>query len=229
MIKAGANENRIQVTHKNLGAIRQPLNICVDIDGTVTEPNFWLKQANAYFHKQIRPEEVNQYSIARVLEVTDQEYQAFYHQFGVTMHRNSQVRDHAAMVIQRLYRHHWIHFVTAREEKMRQVSRDWLGNHQIPMHSLHLLGTPNKVVMARELSCDLFIEDSYANAIQLAAAGFKVALIDCLYNREPLPERVARVDNWLQVEAMIVHHFNRSCQIDQMIESYMPIPYVPVV
>jgi uncharacterized HAD superfamily protein len=175
------------------------LNLCIDIDGTVTEPYYWLERANRYFDRQIKPEDVTAYEIHKVLGVGEDDFNEFYDLYGKLLHGESEVRFGANEVIQKLYRQHNIHFVTAREEKYRETSIEWLAKHQIPIDTICHLGHPNKVEKARELKSDLFIEDSYSNVLQLARAGFDVLLIDCTYNRGPLPENVIRVGNWHDV------------------------------
>lgn len=60
-----------------------------------------------------------------------------------------------------------------------------------------------KVDKARELKCNMFIEDSYDNAVQLSNADFKVLLIDTNYNRKPLNESITRVYNWTEIYGII--------------------------
>lgn len=179
------------------------LNVCIDIDGTVTEPYYWLERANRYFETQLRPEDVTAYEIHRLLGIGEDDYQEFYDQYGKVLHRESKARFGAGEAVRQLYREHSIHFVTAREEKMREVSVEWLERHDMPMDTISLLGSHYKVDKAKELKSDLFIEDNYANAIQLAQAGFDVLLIDCTYNRGPLPEQVIRVKNWAEILKII--------------------------
>jgi len=177
----------------------QKLNICIDIDGTVTEPYYWLERANLYFGTQIKPEDVTSYEINKILGVEEDDYSEFYDLYGKLLHKESEARFGASEIIKRLYQNHNIHFVTAREEKMTETSKEWLARHEMPLDTLTHLGHPNKVEKAAELSSDLFIEDSYSNAIQLAQAGFDVLLIDCSYNKGPLPLNVLRVKNWFQI------------------------------
>lgn len=177
----------------------QKLNLCIDIDGTVTEPNYWLNRANQYFSKQVKPEDVTMYEIHKVLGVEEDDYNEFYDLYGKLLHKESEARFGASEIIKRLYNHHNIHFVTAREEKMTGVSIEWLARHQMPMDSIAHLGSHYKVDKARELQSDLFIEDNYSNAVQLAQAGFDVLLIDCTYNKGPLPQNVIRVKNWFEI------------------------------
>ncbi|MDD3168561.1 MAG: hypothetical protein PHC91_03730 [Eubacteriales bacterium] len=175
------------------------LNLCIDIDGTVTEPYYWLERANRYFDRQLKPEDITAYEIHRMLDVEEGDYSEFYDLYGKLLHRESKARFRASEAIQSLYQKHMIHFVTAREEKMRDTSIEWLARHHMPMDSISLLGSHYKADKAKELNSDLFIEDCYSNALQLSRAGFDVLLIDCTYNKGLLPQNVTRVKNWSEI------------------------------
>ncbi|WFA07710.1 hypothetical protein [Tissierella sp. Yu-01] len=179
------------------------LNLCIDIDGTVTEPYYWIEKANDYFNTDIKPSDVSCYDIHKVLGVKDEDYINFYEEHGELLHREAKKRNGITQVINRLAKDHFIHFVTAREKKMFNVSLEWLNRHEIPMDTLSLLGTHNKVSKAKELNCDIFIEDRYENAIQLSEAGFVVILIDCNYNKGILNRNIHRVRSWYQIERLI--------------------------
>jgi hypothetical protein len=62
-----------------------------------------------------------------------------------------------------------------------------------------MLGSHYKVERAKQLECDIFIEDRYENAIQLALEGFQVLLVDCSYNRLPLLPGITRVRDWIEI------------------------------
>lgn len=179
------------------------LSLCIDIDGTVTEPYYWLERANAYFGSSLLPEHVTQYEIHKLLGVEPEVYLDFYEHNGIYLHSEAEIRIGARDVINSLYDNHIIHFVTAREERMTDVSVKWLNGHQIPMDSITHLGSHHKVEKAVELQADFFIEDSLDNALELAASGFQVLLIDCTYNKGLLPHNVMRVSNWFQIERII--------------------------
>lgn len=179
------------------------LSLCIDIDGTITDPYYWLPRANRYFGKRVRPEDVNTYRMHEVLGVEERQYDEFYFAFGTSMHNEAAIRSGVQEVISELYNTHYIHFVTAREEKMKFVSLDWLGRHRVPFDSISLLGSPDKVERVEELECDIFIEDCYDNAMQLAESGFEVLLIDCNYNRGPLLPNITRVYDWNQIKKIV--------------------------
>jgi uncharacterized HAD superfamily protein len=187
------------------------LNLCIDIDGTITEPYYWLARANQYFNKQLKPGDITIYDIHKLLGVEADEYSYFYSLYGEQLHREARIRSGAEEIINKLFDYHTVHLVTAREEKMRKVTMEWLSRHRIPMDSIALLGSNDKADRAKALGCDIFIEDRYENAMQLSQAGFKVLLMDCHYNRGALPSNVTRVRTWPQIGKIIenrIHHYN---------------------
>ena len=179
------------------------MNLCIDIDGTVTEPYYWLQSANRFFNTNVREKDVTDYEIHRVLGIQRKAYDAFYDAQGQELHRQAAIREGAKDVLHRLSAHHRIHFVTAREQKMKDVSLEWLERHELPMNTLSLLGTYDKTAEAKRLDCGLFIEDSLQNARILSEAGFDVLLLNCGYNTGVLPSNIVRVDNWHQIEKVL--------------------------
>ena len=121
------------------------LNLCVDIDGTVTEPYYWLERANRYFDRQLKPEDITAYEFYKMLDVEEDDYNEFYELYGKLLHKESKARFGASEIIQSLYQQHNIHFVTARDEKLRETSIEWLERHQMPMDSIWHLGSYYKV------------------------------------------------------------------------------------
>lgn len=67
-------------------------NLCIDIDGTVTEPFFWLKKANEYFKTEVQPQNVTEYEIHEMLNIPEKDYVDFYNQYGVELHRDAKLR-----------------------------------------------------------------------------------------------------------------------------------------
>jgi len=179
------------------------LNICIDIDGTITEAYFWLDICNEYFNTNFREEQVTEYAIHKILGVDDKEYERFYEKYKVKMHTEQELRENAKSVIERLSLFNNIYFVTARDKSLTMLTHAYLRKNEIPYNELFVLGSHYKVDKARELKCNVFIEDSYDNAVQLSNAGFKVLLIDTNYNRKPLNEGITRVYNWTEIYGII--------------------------
>lgn len=179
------------------------LNICIDIDGTITDAYYWLEYANEYFNKNITKKQVTEYYIDKVMGVDRTEYEEFYEKNKIKMHVNPKIRNNVKTVLEKLSLFHSIYFVTAREKDLTLLTHLFLRKNGLPYDELFVLGNCNKVNMARELNCSLFIEDSYNNAIQLSNAGFKVLLIDTNYNRKTLNDNITRVYNWKEIFSII--------------------------
>lgn len=179
------------------------LNICIDIDGTLTDAYYWLDLANEYFNKSIKESEVTEYHIHKVLGVKKGEYDEFYEKNKVRLHTEEKLRDDAKVVLKVLSTFHNIYFVTARDKSLTVLTHSYLKKRGIPYNDLFVLGSHYKVDKATDLNCSVFIEDSYDNAIQLSNAGFKVLLVDTYYNRNPLNTNIKRVSNWIEIYAEI--------------------------
>lgn len=175
-------------------------NICIDIDGTITDPYCWLDMANKYFKKNISIEEITQYRVDKVMGVTRREYVDFYNKNKFELHSGKEpIRKDVKKTIQKLIKTNNIYFVTAREKDLEILTYHYLNKHNIPYDGVFVLGTSYKVDTAMDLKCDVFIEDCYENALQLSKSGFKTLLIDTNYNRFPLNENITRVFNWTDI------------------------------
>lgn len=180
------------------------LNICIDIDGTITDPYFWLDIANKYFNKNVNIDKVTEYKVDIVMGVTRDEYYDFYDKNKFKMHNdNVSLRENSKEVIEELIKLNNIYFVTARDKDLKLLTYSYLNNNGIPYDDIFVLGTHYKVDMARKLKCDIFIEDCYENALQLSENGFKVLLIDTNYNRKPLNKNIVRVLNWNEIYELV--------------------------
>lgn len=180
------------------------LNICIDIDGTITDPYFWLDIANKYFNKNITIDKVTEYKVDKVMGITREEYYDFYNKTKFEMHNEEvRLRENAREIIEELIKTNNIYFVTARDKDLEILTYSYLNKNNISYDDVFVLGTHYKVDMAKKLECDIFIEDCYENALQLSENGFKVLLIDTNYNRKPLNKDIIRVFDWNEIYQII--------------------------
>ena len=179
------------------------LNICIDIDGTITDPYYWLSYANTYFNSNISESQVTSYDIAKVLNINRSEYIEFYEKFKTKIHSNQELRDDVKVILDKLYESNNIYFVTARDKSLELLTLLYLKNHELQFNEVFVLGTSDKVPTAMDLNCDIFIEDSYDNAVQLSNSGFKVILMDTNYNKLPLNDNIIRAYNWNEIFEII--------------------------
>lgn len=179
------------------------MNICIDIDGTITDPYYWIESANKYFNKSITPDKVTEYTIYKIIGVARDEYTDFYNKMKFKLHSKETIKKDAVDIIQKLIESNNIYFVTAREKCLEILTRNYLNKYDVPYDDVYVLGSTHKVATARKLNCDIFIEDSYENAIELSKNNFKVLLVDTNYNRLPLNQNITRVLNWNEIYNII--------------------------
>ena len=179
------------------------LNICIDIDGTITDAYYWIDIVNEYFNKNITEDMVTEYYIPKVVGIEDEEYWEFYEKNKIEIHTRQKLREDVKTVLKKLNMVHNIYFVTARDNSLTMFTSAYLKNNNISYDGLFVLGSHYKAEKAKELDCDVFIEDSYENAMQLAEAGVKVLLLDTNYNRIPLHENITRVYSWKEIYSII--------------------------
>ena len=179
------------------------LNICIDIDGTITDAYYWLNMTNKYFNKNVKEEQVTKYYIHEVMGIKAEEYLKFYEENKIEIHSEQKLREDVQSVIKRLSMLHNIYFVTAREKELTMLTHSYLKRNEIPYDDLFVLGSHYKVDKAKELECNVFIEDNYDNAIQLSNAGFKVLLVDTNYNQKLLNDNIVRVYTWKEIHSII--------------------------
>jgi uncharacterized protein len=195
---------------RRLSIIMKQLNICIDIDGTITDAYYYLELSNRYFKKNIKPEQVTQYSLDKIFGVDEEEFDVFYKDNKFELHKNQAIRPDAKAFLDKLAEEHNLYFISARDRSMKLLTIGYLQENGIPYDALYLLGSHYKLDKARELSCDFFIEDSYDNALYLAESGIKVILLDTYYNRGPLKDNMFRVQNWEEVYNIIAEELEKT-------------------
>ena len=179
------------------------LNICIDIDGTITDPYYWLSYANDYFNSNISESQITSYDIAKVLNIEQNDYLGFYEKYKFKIHSNQNLRYDVKHILNKLYKSNNIYFVTARDKSLELLTFQYLKKHEILFDEIFVLGTHDKVPKATDLNSDIFIEDCYDNAISLSNNGFKVILMDTSYNRFPLNKNIVRAYDWNEVLEII--------------------------
>lgn len=175
------------------------MNICVDIDGTITNAYYWIEYINKHFGCELKEEDMIYYDICKVLDITHETFMEFYTKCSYELHKNAVMRDSAKEILSKFAENHNIYYVTARPEELRDVTLEWFEEAGLPKGDLFMLGSHDKVQKAKELDCELFFEDRYENAIQLSEAGIRVLLLDCYYNRQPLNDNITRVMDWMEI------------------------------
>lgn len=165
-------------------------NICIDIDGTMSSPYFFVPYLNIFTGKHI---EIEDYTSTNWNIAYGPEYQDVYENFDERysyIYEEVELLDGVKEVIDELVENgDDIHFVTARDHIIDSITKKWLEENGIDSSKVYSLGgNEGKVDMARNLDCDYFIEDDPGNVKNLLLAGFKVIIMDSNYNRNVIEE-----------------------------------------
>lgn len=201
-------------------------NICIDIDGTMSDPYFFVSYLNKLTGKVLTNDD---YISIDWNDTYGPEFQDIYQNFDddyTYIYEEVELLDGAKEVIDELIENgDDVHFVTARSHTIDDITRNWLENQGIDSSRVYSLsGNEGKVETARKLDCDIFIEDDPNNIKNLLKAGFKVIVMDSNYNRDIIEEleeeigedssekeeiineiknNVKRVKNWFDIKEIM--------------------------
>jgi len=179
------------------------LNICIDIDGTITDPYHFIPYMNEIYNENIKAEDCYTHKLEDLYNKSIEEILKKFHNEYSYCYKVADVVEGSHEIITKLYKKHNLYFVTARSNILEQHTLEWLMEKEFPQIDVHLLGSYYKVDKAKELKCDIFIEDNPDNAIDLAKEGIKVLLIETNYNKDISHDNIIRVKNWYEIGDII--------------------------
>lgn len=185
-----------------------------DIDGVLTndddgECSIWLKEASAYFGQPILR---RAYYIEDAFSKSRSEVQEFFKARLETIFKTVPPREHSAETIQGLFsRGCTVHLITARDERHRGVTENWLYRHNIPYHTLSMSPAHqsySKGAKCQELGVEFFVDDKAENAEDVASRDIYTLLYHASHNRHH-ETSIPLVKSWLEVQAHIALFFEQ--------------------
>lgn len=181
-------------------------SICIDIDGTMTNPYFFLPYLNKITGKNISDKD---YTSINWNKIFGSEFSDIYDSFDdkfTYVYEEAYLMDGVKEVIDELILSgDEVHYVTARSRDIDSVTKSWIDSQGLDGSKVvSLSGNLGKVETAKKLRCDIFIEDDPENAINLSKEGFKVILFDTNYNKEIDGENITRVGNWKEIRNILL-------------------------
>ncbi|MGL5256610.1 MAG: 5' nucleotidase, NT5C type [Proteocatella sp.] len=177
-------------------------NIGIDIDGTLTYSGYFLPYLNEYFGKDVGYEDLIKYDFRDIYDVTDEEINTFFHSEGRNLIFKVDILDGARETVLELAEKHNVWIITARKPETHDRTKLWLEENGLGNIELITLGTPDKLGKARELGCEIFIEDHPEASVDIAEAGIKLYLVDAPYNQDSNHENIVRVKDWDEIRTI---------------------------
>lgn len=182
--------------------------IGIDIDGVIADSQpVIIKKLNDYFGSSYALEDFVNFDPRKMFGMDRRQLDA------IIMDRELEIIEEALPIpgaietIGHLSRSYGIYLISARTPVYKKQTEKWLDRHNITRHGLTLLGQHDKRAACNDITVELFIEDSFNNALQLSSCGIPVLLMDATYNRKKLPDMVTRVYSWQEINDYITRNF----------------------
>lgn len=184
------------------------IHIVIDIDNTILDgTTTHLKYCNLVSGRHIVKDQVRKFYIYHYYDWTIDDFNAVYEQYGTQMHDESLPLPGAIETIRELKKEHTITFMTARPEKYREVTINWLKRYNVPYDQLVM--TEGKLDAFNHIQGDILIDDSPHYAEQFSKEGLLMILIDYPYNQSAKGQSLFRANSWLQINQFITQlHLN---------------------
>ena len=171
----------------------------IDIDGTITRPDTMVPYLNKAFNMALTYEEINTYDLNPFVDVSPSEFADWFHESEPLIYSESLLVDGAKECLERFEEFADLYFISARRKDLIDVTETWFSTNELRYHQIDLIGSHDKIEMAKKLKIDLFFEDKHDNAVTISEeCQIPVILFNTPYNQGPLPEQVIRVNHWLE-------------------------------
>lgn len=176
------------------------LKIGLDIDGVVADsfPVF-VEELNKHYGKTVT--KLDNYDMTKVYNVPWDDISKFFddnmeYLFNAPKPMKGAVEGIKSLLAQG----HEIIYVTARNcGAEERVTLKWMKKNKIPYNKILFVGAASKTFAVREQRIDVFVEDFMGNALEIAAIGVPVLLLDAPYNQGKLPNGVIRCKDWSDI------------------------------
>ena len=127
------------------------------------------------------------------------------------------IRPHSVQTLQELRNQEAvIHLITARSEKFRGITEEWLRKHNVPYDALHMNPSHgqgySKGEKCVELGVEFFVDDNLENCVDAAHHGVNVVLFEASHNKGR-KTTIQRVTDWLHIRELIHSMLHRRSHV----------------
>lgn len=184
----------------------------VDIDGVITEEelgfnkNIWHHYLCDYLGREVKKRD-DIYNIYKAYNLSKDTIDNFLIENLNDIYNDLIPANNCSEILSELEEQGFdIIIITAREEKYKSITEQWLKKYNINYSKL--IHEKEKVPIAKEEGIKLFIEDDKDNAEKMYQNGIDVILFDKLHNKNTtLIKEDWRVENWVQAREIIYSYF----------------------
>ena len=176
----------------------------IDIDGTVTCPSTFIPYLNESFQKNLTLDDITDYDLVPFLDTTEEELNEWMERYEPIIYSEAPLAHGALEVINSWRDKYELYYISARGRHLYDITEKWFQKHGVHYHHIDLVGSHDKIEAVKKYNIDIFFEDKYDNACDIAEqCHIPVILFDTPYNRGPLPEGVIRVYHWHEAKEKV--------------------------
>ncbi|MER2037590.1 MAG: hypothetical protein ABS944_05550 [Solibacillus sp.] len=182
----------------------------IDIDGTVTCPATLLPHINRQYNINMTIADVTEYDFLSGFPhpVDRQQFNLWFKENEPYMYQVSELAADAQAILTEWQKKYELYYISARGTNVFDVTKNWFAEFNVPYDHIELIGSHNKLEVAKKHRVEAFFEDKHDNAVQIAEElSIPVVLFDTPYNQKPVPTNVIRVSNWLEANEWICKNF----------------------
>ncbi|MDI7742279.1 hypothetical protein QMK38_09720 [Lysinibacillus fusiformis] len=182
----------------------------IDIDGTVTTPDTLIPHINEQYKTNIILDDVIEYDFLSAFPhpVDAREFAKWFKENEAYMYSVSAIAQDAQAILEKWQHSYELFYISARDASVSEITFKWFKENNVPFHHIELIGSHNKLAIAKKHNVDVFFEDKHDNAVMLAEElNIPVLLFDTPYNRKSIPTNVVRINNWTEANQWILKYF----------------------
>ncbi|CAM5222068.1 Nucleotidase OS=Ureibacillus acetophenoni OX=614649 GN=SAMN05877842_102209 PE=3 SV=1 [Ureibacillus acetophenoni] len=182
----------------------------IDIDGTVTTADTLIPHINKKYNTNIVLDDVVEYDFLSAFKepIDRDEFSKWFKENEAYMYSVSEIAKNAKTILNDWQSIYELFYISARNTNVFSITQKWFEENKVPFHHIELIGSHDKLEVAKKHQVDVFFEDKHDNAVCIAEElKIPVILFDTPYNRNPVPENVIRVYDWLEANDWIKRHF----------------------
>lgn len=182
----------------------------IDIDGTVTCPGTLIPHINKEYKVNITLDDVIEYDFLSAFPypIDRNQFNTWFKENEPSMYAASELASNAKSILTDWQNRYELYYISARGMNVMDVTSNWFTQHGIPYDHIELIGSHDKITVAKKHGVHAFFEDKHDNAVMIAEElKIPVILFNTPYNQLAVPTNVVRVNNWLEANDWISRKF----------------------
>ncbi|RHW38534.1 hypothetical protein D1B33_06560 [Lysinibacillus yapensis] len=182
----------------------------IDIDGTITTPDTLIPHINKQYKTNIVLDDVIEYDFLSAFPhpVDRKEFAKWFKENEAYMYSVSTIAHDAQSILTAWQHTYELFYISARDLSVLEITHKWFKENRVPFHHIELIGSHDKLEIAKKHNVEVFFEDKHDNAVMLAEElKIPVLLFDTPYNRKPAPTNVVRIKTWHEANYWIQKHY----------------------